>query len=546
MSEKKPSKKQPSLARSTGIVSIVTLASRILGMLRDMTIAIFFGAGMVSDAFFLAFTIPNLLRRLVAEGSLSTAFVPVFTDSLESSDDSARKTIKEVTGFSLLITGVLTILGILGAGYLTDFFAPGFSNNESQRQLTIVLTQIMMPYVVIISLIALGAGALNTLGKFALPAAAPAILNIAMISGIFCFSQVFEQPVYGLAIAVPIGGILALIAQTVQLKKIGFPMKIASPFGSQAVKTIALLMIPSIFASSVYQIMVLVNRMLASMLGKGSISWYYFADRLVQFPLGVFSIALATAILPKLSKHASRGEDKEFEQQLLSGLNWVSFIILPASCGLIMLSEPLVKCIYAYGAFSGDDIPKTANALIAFSIGLWSISAHAVLVRGFLAKKNTSIPATISSISIVLNIFLAIAFMGKPISTPESSMAQAIAFIQDNTQLLSLGHIGLALAGSLASLVNFAILSLFLKKLNCKLNWMKFISSSILSLLCTLVMAAALYSVSSTGFGAMLKILIGVPSGAAIYFLAAKLFGSKELNQTISFIKDRRANQAKA
>ena len=534
-------KKSSTLARSTGVVSIVTLASRILGMLRDMVIASFFGAGMITDAFFLAFTIPNLLRRLVAEGSLSTAFVPVFTDSLEKSDDDARNAIKEITSFSILLTGFLTVIGIFAAAQLTDFFAPGFSVSDEQRSLTIELTQIMMPYVIVISLIALGAGALNTLGVFAVPAAAPAILNIAMISSVLVFGRFFNQPIYALAISVPIGGIAALIPELRLLRKRKFAMGFGNPFKSTPVRKIATLMLPSVLAASVYQIMVLVNRMLASMLGQGSISWYYFADRLVQFPLGVFSIALATAILPELSRKASRGENESFDKQLLSGLNWVSFIILPATCGLAMLSTPLVEAIYAYGKFSGDDIPRTANALIAFSIGLWAVSAHALIVRGFLAKKNTLIPATISSLTIVLNIFLAIAFMGVPITSGQTALARLIYSIQADIQLLSLGHVGLALAGSVSSFVNFIILSAFLRKIQCQIKWSDFLFSSLRSLACTLVMGGVLFAIAELKLPALGTLALSVPIGAAVYFLAAKLLKSPELGQTLSMLRKSKA-----
>lgn len=531
--------KSASIAKTTSLVSVITLVSRVFGMLRDTIVASYFGAGYVSDAFYLAFTIPNLLRRFVAEGTLLPAFVPVFTDQLNKSKDDAKKAVAATTAFSLMLTVTLTVLGVYFAPEITDLFAPGFRQNKEQFLLAVVLTQIMMPYIITVSLLAIAGGAQNTLGYFGLSAASQVIMNFVMIIGVPFSTKFTSEPIYGVAWSIPISGLISLIPNLYLLKRLGFPMSLANPFNSPAVSKIAKLMIPAILAASVYQLMVLINRMLASMLPNGSITWYYYADRLVQFPLGVFTVALSTAILPRLSKLSTENNDLEFNKQLGDGLSWISFVTIPATAGLCFLATPIVNAIYRYGHFGQQDSIQTANSLVAFSIGLWAISAHSLVVRAYFARKNTTLPSIISVFTILLNSILAVCFMGKPSSFEHSTVGQIITNIQSHAGLLSLGHVGLALAGSAGAFLGFLSLAICLRFIRVSPDWIKFIKDTLQATIAASVMSVFLILIARQNLPAILTLLIAIPIGGLIYQLTAHLIGNKQAKESWVIIRKR-------
>ncbi len=542
---KTTSAKTSSVAKTTGLVSLFTFLSRIFGMIRDSAIAAFFGAGIFTDSFYLAFTIPNLLRRFVAEGTLTPAFIPVFTDELKKSEDNAKQTIKATTSLSLILTITLSALGILYAHELTDFFAPGFRNNPEQFELTVNLTRLMLPYIIAISLLAFSGGAQNALGYFALAAGTQVIMNFIIIIGVPTSwfiskeSLLNTKPIYVLAIFVTLSSFIALIPNISLLKKLGFPLGFSNPFKSDAVKKIFYLMIPAILAASVYQLMVLFNRMLASMLEQGSITWYYYSDRLVQFPLGVFSVALATAILPKLSKLSTNNNNQEFDKELSIGLSWISYVTIPATFGLSLLSKPIVNSVYGYGLFSDNDSIQTSSCLIAFSVGLWAISAHSLIVRAYFAKKNTFLPSIISICVLITNTTLAIAFMGKPKNISNNSLSSFISFAQKKIEILDLAHVGLALAGSIGSLIGFISLAFLLRTINVRVYWAEFIKNSALSLVAALVMALFLYYTRGISATPVIKLILLIPSSALIYQASTTLLKSKLAKQSNEFIKSK-------
>ncbi len=480
--------KATGLAKASGVVAVMTLASRLLGMVRDMTIAFFFGAGFATDAFFVAFKIPNLLRRLVAEGSLATAFVPLFSEEIAKSHEDAVDALRRVATFTFVLTVALTVLGILFADPITALFAPGFITQAAKFELASTLLVIMFPYVILVSTLALASGVLNTLGEFAWPAAAPALLNICLILAILLFGNSFEPGILVLAYGVLFGGLIALIPQIIVLRKYGFSIRFSNPAGSPVVKRLCRLMLPSVISASVYQLMVFINTVLASLLREGSVSWLYYADRLFQFPLGVFSIAVGTALLPALSRAAANGEEKNFTENLERAFSWVSYITIPASAGLIVLATPLAQTIYFRGSFSQADLVHTATALCGFAVGLWSISCHAILVRCYLAKKNTLIPAIVACVSIAINLIMAICFMGSPLASDTSSAAQIITLCQSYLPVFEFGHIGLALSGSLASFFNFYVLLLLLPRISVALPLRRTLYDILLSILCSLCM----------------------------------------------------------
>ncbi|MCB0322407.1 MAG: murein biosynthesis integral membrane protein MurJ [Bdellovibrionales bacterium] len=525
------------VARATGVVGLLTVVSRVFGLLRDVVVAVYFGAGYSTDAFFVAFKIPNLLRRLVAEGSLAATFVPVFTDELNKSEEAGRRALGSVTTFTVLLTAVLTVFGMLFAPELTDLFAPGFAEQSDKRDLAADLLWLMFPYTVLVSLLALSGSALNALGHYAGPAAAPVILNISLIASVFLLAGSFHEPIYCLGWGVLIGGALSVVPQIILLKRRGFPMHLRSPWGAEPVHTLVRLMLPSIISASVYQIMVFINTLLASMLEEGSVSWLYYADRVFQFPLGVFSLALATAVLPAFSRLVATKQYDRLGRQVTFTLNWLSFICIPATCGLVLFSRPLVEAFYEHGVFSNDSTVQTASALWAFSVGLLPISLHSVLVRAFLASKNTKTPAMVACGAIMLNICCAFLLMGPPHVEPDSGLAAAIASLQSSVTMFDMGHAGLALAGSLASLGSATALLLLLPRIGITLDRGDYLRSNLRTIGAATGMSIVLYGVLLLGLSSLSTLLLGVPLGMVVFAFLAYLFGSPELEETFSVVR---------
>ena len=531
----KSAPKNSSLSSSKSIlkagmsVSIATLASRILGLGRDIVIASIFGAGMATDAFFVAFKIPNLLRRLVAEGALSSVFVPLFTEELHKGEAQAKRALAQVSGFCLLLTTSLCLLGIFFAPELTQLFAPGFGEGSQRAILAESLLRLMFPFIVLVSLLALASGALNALGIFGLPAFAPAILNFVMISMTLGCLGLFEEPIFALASSVLLGGALSLLPQLYLLRKHGFPLRFESPFRKPLVRRLIRLMFPAFLSASVYQIMVFINTLLASLLEEGSVSWLYFADRLFQFPLGVFSIALATAILPALSQASASGNLEQMKKQLTTALRLVSFVTVPAATGLIILSEPIVRVIYEHGTFQTSSTIKTAQALSAYSLGLWSISSQTIIIRAFLAQKNTLLPAIASVVAIALNIIVALALMGEPIGETNSYLAELLSSIATSINFIPLGHVGLALAGSITSFISLSLLLCCLQRVQLSLDWEQWLTSFWKAALASALMGLALYPLQNYFIlPRLLVVLIGVPLGIIVYSLALACLRVKE------------------
>lgn len=438
------------VTRAAGVIGLATLLSRILGFARDMIIAWVFGAGKLSDAFFVAFRIPNLLRRLFAEGTLSMAFVPVFTQYLANSGKHeafalARSSVRMLS----VILVILTIAGILAAPWIVKVVAPGFSGDKFV--LTVTLTRIMFPYIFCICLVALFMGILNALGHFAAPALAPVFLNLAMIGGVLFISPYLQTPVMGLAIGVLIGGILQLALQVPFLLKKGIKIWHKAPVLHPGLIKIARLMGPAVFGAAVYQVNILVGTLLASLLPEGSVSYLYYADRVVQFPLGIFAISMSVAILPSLSRQAAARDINSLADTFAYAMNLVFFITIPAMAGLIVLREPIVGLLFHRGAFDMASLQATAYALFYYSVGLWAFSAVRIVVSTFYALQDTKTPVKMATYAIIANIGLGIILMGP------------------------LSHGGLALATSLASIINFVLLTGVLHRRLGGLHWKKII-----------------------------------------------------------------------
>lgn len=527
------------LARATSVVSLLTTASRVLGLIRDMVVASFFGAGMVSDAFFVAFKVPNLLRRLVAEGSLTTAFVPIFSEELHHSKDRARYAVRSTTGFSLIITSILAILGMIYSAEITAVFAPGFAADPDKGALAASLMRLMFPYVIIVSLLALAASILNCLGYFALPALAPIDLNITAIVAVLLIAPFLDEPlrIYALAWSVLAGGIVGLLPQTALLRKLSFPMVPASPFRSEPVRKLCKLMLPAVLSASVYQLMIFINTSLASLLPEGSVSWLFYADRLFQFPLGVFSLAVASALLPALAGFAARRDEASLSHHLHLALGWNSFITIPSTVGLMMLSLPLIRTIFEHGTFGPEDTAPTAAALSAYCIGLWATSSQSILVRVFLAKKNSLIPALVSCGTIAINIFLALALMGGTTQPAASAFARSIIQAVDLLGVARMGHVGLALAGSLASFASLILLAALLPRLSTQLHWRSIVTDCLRSSVAAAAMGLLLFGISALGIGDFFEILLGVTLGASTYLGTSLLLKDPYAHQGLAFLR---------
>ncbi len=491
------------IARAATTIGTGTLLSRILGFLRDMVIARFFGAGMAADAFFVAFRLPNLWRRLVGEGSLTISFIPVYTEYLtQKSEEETRK----VTHIAFTIGGVilliLTVLGVLFSPILIRIIAPGFIQIPEKFQLTVTLNQIIFPYLFFMGLFALCMGILNSQRHFFAPAIAPIFLNISIIVSVFLFYHAFKIPVITLALGVLAGGVIQFLFQIPFLWKRGITFRFNFNFRHPAIKRIGLLMVPGLIGTAVYQINVFIDTIFASFLPSGSVSYLFFADRLMEFPLGIFAIAVGMASLPSLSGLASQGKMEELKETLSFTFRLVSFISVPAMVGLIALKTPIVNLLFQRGLFDYSATEKTAFALLFYSVGLWAIAGARTIVPAFYSLQDTWTPLKIALICLGANvIFIAIL-------------------------IFPLKHGGLALATSLSSTLNLILLFWKLNSKLGKIDMRKNIKSLLRDVLCSLPMGVVAYLICSIGGNwstsgnigeKVLLLFIGIVIGLGIY-----------------------------
>jgi putative peptidoglycan lipid II flippase len=510
------------MTKAAGVVGTATLLSRILGFVRDVMVAWFFGAGLAADAFFVAFRIPNLLRRLFAEGSLTVSFIPVFTECLQKrGQEEAFKLARSAWWLLAIILAIVTVLGILSSPLVVKIVAPGFCGSPEKYDLTVLLMRIMFPYIFFIGLVAVAMGILNALGHFAAPALAPVLLNVAMIGSLLIISPHLEQPSAGLAIGVLIGGGLQLALQVPFLIQKGYRVFVRSPLLHPALKRVGLLMIWSAFGAAVYQINTLVGTLLASFLKEGSVSYLYYADRLVQFPLGVFAIALSTAVLPSLSRQAAASDMEGLRESFSYALKLVFFITIPAMTGLIILREPIVRLLFERGAFDPVATRMTADALLYFAIGLWAFSGVRIVVATFYAIQDARTPVKIAVLSVLANLAFSVVLMGP------------------------MHHGGLALATSLASAVNLVLLSRALRKRLGRIGARDILESVLRSTASAIVMGGAIAAVGlwaaprcgKSPWYLLTWVSGSMVAGAILYGGCACLFKCRELFAVADFVR---------
>lgn len=429
-----------SITRRASQVGLLTLGSRVLGLLRDAVVAYVFGTRMAADAFYVAFRIPNLLRRLLAEGSLTFAFVPVFTQHLRASPEEGRKAANAVFSALCLVLVVVVAVGMICAPLIVNVVAAGFARDPEKFELTVRLTRLMFPYIGMASIMAFMMGILNSLKHFTAPAAAPMLLNVGIIFGALVLSRFFPEASMGLALGVLIGGAMQMALQIPPLRALGFMPQFKPDWGNPAIPEVWKMMLPSVFGSAVYQINVLVITLLASFLPSGSVSYLWYADRITELPLGIFAVAIATATLPSLSGHAADNNVAQFTETLRHGLRVAMLEAIPSAVGIILLATPIVELLFERGSFGPESVAGTVGALIFFAMGIPFISGVRNTVPAFYALKDARTPVKVAALALIVNASAAYGLM----------------------QFMA--HRGLALAMALSSAVNFMSLLYLLRK----------------------------------------------------------------------------------
>ncbi|HKW36944.1 MAG TPA: murein biosynthesis integral membrane protein MurJ [Burkholderiales bacterium] len=391
------------LLRAVATVSSMTLVSRVLGLVRDVLIAALFKTGLVTDAFFVAFRIPNLLRRLFAEGAFSQAFVPVLSEyRARRGDSETRVLVDRAATLLFLVLLAATALGVVGAPVVIYISAPGFAASPEKFALTVAMLRITFPYILFISLVSLAAGVLNTWSRFAMPALTPTLLNLSFIFGALYAAPYFDPPAMVLAWAVFAGGVLQLAFQVPALAKIGMLPRPRLGFSDPGVRRILVLMGPAAIGVSVAQISLLINTIIASFLGDGRVSWLYWADRLMEFPTGLLGVALGTVLLPSLSRYHAESSAGEYSRLLDWGLRLTFLLSAPAAVALALLAVPLITTLFFHGEFGEHDVWMTRQALVAYSVGLLGLILVKVLAPGFYARQNIATPVRIAVLTLIV------------------------------------------------------------------------------------------------------------------------------------------------
>lgn len=518
MSEKK------NIARAASIMGVATILSRIMGMVRDMVVSRLFGAGFTTDAFFAAFQIPNMLRRFFAEGALTSAFVPTFSEwYTQKSEEEARELANVCFSLLTAVMGLVTLLGIIFSPFIVSLMFPGFQSEPNKLQLTILLNRLMFPYIFFISLVALCMGILNTVRHFFTPAISTVFLNLSMIGSALLLRKFFEVPITALAVGVLIGGVLQLLLQLPVLYRKGFPLRPRFMPRHPAVKRIALLMVPAVFGVGVYYLNITVGAILASLLPQGSVSYLYYAQRLFEFPQGIFTVSIAQAVLPSMSRQAAAGELDGLKESLSFGLRLTLFITIPAMAGLLICSTPIFTLLFMGGAFDYAKAVKSAEALYYYSWGLTFVALVRVLVPAFYALKDTRTPVIIAFAAFLLNAGFSLILMGP------------------------LLHGGLALATTLSAFFNMLLLLYYLRKKIGPFGGRKISIAGLKILIATIPMSLVVYfciqaldwSIQGQKLLKSSILALTVCAGILVFLLFAHLLRCEETSRVIELVRRR-------
>ncbi|WP_413722633.1 murein biosynthesis integral membrane protein MurJ [Sodalis sp. RH24] len=509
------------LLKSLAAVSSMTMFSRVLGFARDAIVARIFGAGMATDAFFVAFKLPNLLRRIFAEGAFSQAFVPILAEyKTQQGEEATRTFIAYIAGLLTLALAVVTLAGMLAAPWVIMVTAPGFTDSPDKFILTSSLLRITFPYILLISLASLVGAILNTWNRFSVPAFAPTLLNVSMIGFALFAAPHFHPPVLALAWAVVVGGVLQLGYQLPHLKKIGMLVMPRIQFKDAGVWRVLRLMGPAILGVSVSQISLIINTIFASFLVSGSVSWMYYADRLMEFPSGVLGVALGTILLPSLARSFSSGNHDEYSRLMDWGLRLCFVLALPSAVALGILAKALTVSLFQYGRFSAFDAAMTQRALMAYAVGLIGLIMVKVLAPGFYSRQDIKTPVKVAIVTLIMTQLMNLVFIGP------------------------LKHAGLSLSIGLAACLNAGLLYWQLRKKDMfqpQPGWLPFLVRLIIAVV---VMAAALLGMlwvmpdwaQGTMLARLLRLALVVAVGVVAYFatLAALGFRIRDFARSVS------------
>lgn len=505
---------------------MATSLSRVTGLVRDMLVASIFGAGFASDAFFMAFTIPNLLRRFFAEGSLTAAFVPTFADVYHrQGQQEARRVVNICWTLLLIIMAVVTLIGILASPWVVKAIGYGFGAVPGKLELTDFLNRLMFPYIFLVSLLALLTGVLNVLGHYFLPALSTVFLNLAMILCALLLGEYFEVPITSLAVGVLLGGVLQLALQFPVLLRKGIRLRLDFSFRHPAVVRVARLMLPGLAGVAIYQINMVVSRLLSSFLPEGSVSYLYYAQRLFEFPQGIFVVSLATAVLPAMSRLVSAGDTAGLKESLRFSLVLIVLVTVPAAVGLTLCAVPVFSLFFMSGAFDFAAVTQTAYALAAYAPGLLFVGVSRVVVPTFYAMQDTRTPVWVAFWTLLVNAVLGLLLMGP------------------------WGHTGLALALTLSSVFNAGVVVWALRKKIGRLGFGSVLATLGKILLPILAMAASVYWVLgwcdwSLPGERLLK--VGVLAGAlslgiGVYAFGCYLARVEEMTDLVGLVRKRLA-----
>lgn len=498
------------LLKSLAAVSSMTMFSRVLGFARDAIVARVFGAGMATDAFFVAFKLPNLLRRIFAEGAFSQAFVPILAEyKSRQGEDATRVFVAYVSGLLTLALAVVTVVGMIAAPWVIAVTAPGFASTADKFVLTTSLLRITFPYILLISLASLVGAILNTWNRFSVPAFAPTFLNISMIGFALYAAPYFDPPILALAWAVTAGGVLQLGWQLPHLKKIGMLVLPRLNLKDAGAMRVVKQMGPAILGVSVSQISLIINTIFASFLVSGSVSWMYYADRLMEFPSGVLGVALGTILLPSLSRSFASGDHDAYCRLLDWGLRLCFLLALPGAVALGVLAQPLTVALFQYGKFTAFDAAMTQQALVAYSVGLMGLIVVKVLAPGFYSRQDIKTPVRIAIVTLIVTQLMNLAFIGP------------------------FKHAGLALSIGLGACLNASLLYWQMRKRNIftpQPGWGAFLLRIIVAVVVmTIALFGVLYLMPSWSEGTMLvrllRLTVVVVVGIAVYFATLLLLG---------------------
>lgn len=517
------------VAKSAGSVGIAVFSSRILGLIREQVMAVLFGAGMAMDAFVVAFRIPNLLRDLFAEGALSAAFVTVFTDFDQKKGAEATWRLANNVLLTLtLVLSLVTILGMVFSEQIIYLMAPDFDRIQGKIALTQLLTNIMFPFLTLISVAAVVMGILNTKGRFFIPAMASTFFNIGSIGGgILCawWAPAFGQPpIVGMAIGTLIGGLFQLAVQLPSLKRCGFTWRPHFNFKDEGLRRIMVLMIPAVIGLSATQINIFINTNFAARCAEGSVSWLNYAFRLMQFPIGVFGVAISIATLPVIARQVSQGDMGALKTTYVSSLTMAFLLTIPASFGLAFLAEPIIRLIFEHGRFTAQDTLHTAEALAYYAIGLFAYSSIKITVPIFYALKDTKYPVVASFLAVITNIMF-------------------ISLTLDAFQ-----HKAIAFSTSLTMVFNFLFLSavLYKKVGGYDLRYLfRALGKIILASVVMGFLALGLYQrmgliLNQQGLvNQMISLFLVIGLAGLVYLVLIRWLGIKEINEVLDSLKKR-------